>query len=157
VGVELPSRRDRQVLVASPAYLESSPWSAAEWDLFSRRRVIPRSGFGEREAMAVLPVLWTPLARPAPRRVAAVPRFAPTDLPDPAIGARYQFEGLCGLMQTDDDAYRTVVWKLALHIQTMLASQWVRPVIPPDAGQLRAGFGPSAPLNPRDPAPRRTP
>jgi hypothetical protein len=93
-------------------------------------------------------VIWKPVRR-LPRSIATVTPFAPEGLMDPMIGSIYQVEGLHGLLKYSTDGYEAVVWKLALRIQTLLATQWVAPETSLDPTQLRAGFGPGAARDPR--------
>jgi hypothetical protein len=137
-----------QVFVAllSTHYLTGSVWCAREWDLAARRRVTrrpgaPRLGAPHLDNTAVLPVIWAPIMTPTPAKVKVVQRFTPTGLRKPAFARRYADEGIYGLLTQDQEAYATIVWKLALHIQSMCAAQDVETWIPDNANELAETFG----------------
>jgi len=131
-----------QVFIAllSPNYLDGSPWCAMEWDLFSKRTVKPRSS--ETEAgSGIIPSLWAPTRTSTPRHVSAVQRFAPSDYVDELDRERYRAGGIFGLLRTNHhDAYMSIVWDLAMLIQTRYYDQWVEPQIRTDTRGLRRSF-----------------
>lgn len=132
-----------QVLVCllSEPYLRDSPWCAREWDTFARRRVLPRTKDAEPTQTAIVPVIWTPLHGRLPDVVAEVGLFIPTDLPDRDFEAAYLNYGLLGLIRTSQDrAYRTIVWKLALHVARIHHLYWVETGIPAGIDGLRTTF-----------------
>src|ERR1700722_1747244 len=94
----------------------ASRWCAMEWDAFSRREVAFSSESPLSRSHAIIPVIW---AAPMPENnvpqvVGKFQRFTPTGLPDAAINAQYQLEGIVGLLEMGiNDAYRQVTWKLA--------------------------------------------
>jgi hypothetical protein len=128
------------VCLLSASYLRS-PWCAVEWDVFSRRRVVPRDGSPGDGQTAIVPVLWTPFPEPAPRPVAEVQVFTPTGLGDENAAARYRADGLFGLAQTGQtDTYRAIVWKLAQHVQHIHQNYRVEPLVPDSVEGLRTRF-----------------
>ena len=132
-----------QVLVClvSHPYLFQSDWCPREWDVFARRRVLPRGDPGLGVESAVIPVLWTPFDEELPPPVAAVNLFTPTGLPDEDYTARYLADGLLGLARTGQTAiYEAIVWKLAMHIQRIHCRYRVVPSIPDGIEDLRTSF-----------------
>jgi hypothetical protein len=129
------------VCLMSPAFLFQSTWNPREWDLFSRRRVVPRNPTGPRTETAIVPVLWTPVSQPLPRPVAEVNMFTPLGLPDEDWTAHYLSDGLLGVIRTGrTEIYDAIVWKLARHIQRVHQSFWVEPLVPDSVEGLRASF-----------------
>jgi hypothetical protein len=115
-------------LLSAP-YLRS-PWCAAEWDAFSRRRLVARPGASGRPGTtAMLPVIWAPFRDDAlPTEVATLQRFEPESPPDPGFLDRYHNEGLRGLLAYGaEDVYGFVVWRLAQRIAAVAGEVWVRP------------------------------
>ncbi|GLY00195.1 MULTISPECIES: hypothetical protein [Actinoplanes] len=136
-----------QVLISllSQRYLFQSAWCAREFDLFTRRRVVPRAGSGPVMESAVVPVLWTPFRDQLPPLIAKVNVFSPTGLPDPDYGERYRTDGLFGLIETrQSDVYKMIVWRLALHIQRLHSLYWVEPAVPGGVEGLRTSFAEEA-------------
>jgi hypothetical protein len=131
-----------QVMVFLTSQLSlGSPWCAREWDLQTRRQVYDRRTGEPADVTPILPVLWTPLLRPEPPLVAAIQRFVPTGLPDPATVAFYQSEGLLGLLATGRyEDFQAVIWRLSLRIQYLNATYWVEPWGQPDTGDLHDSF-----------------
>ncbi|MEU8242563.1 hypothetical protein AB0C07_30285 [Actinoplanes missouriensis] len=132
-----------QVLVClvSNRFLYQSLWCPREWDVFSRRKVVPRSGPRPHNETAIVPVLWTPVdIDKLPEPIARVNLFQPTGLP-PEHLTRYLNEGLLGLLHTDQIAiYKSIVWKLALHIRSIHSRYHVEPGIPESIEGLRTSF-----------------
>jgi hypothetical protein len=130
-----------QVFIAllSTKYVDSSPWCAMEWDLFSSRSVIARPP-GTRVTRAIIPVLWAPIAGTVPKPISAVQRFTPADHVDPRHSTRYRASGIFGLLRTDLDAYMSIVWELALLVQKVHYAQWVEPRVPTTTRGLRRSF-----------------
>ncbi|MEV4275011.1 TIR-like protein FxsC [Actinoplanes xinjiangensis] len=118
-----------------------SPWCALEWNVFSRRRVVSRTGLDPHGRTAIVPVLWTPFSEPVPAPIAAVQMFTPTGLPDESAIALYREEGLMGLVQTGQTAaYDAIVWKLAMHIQRIHSNYRVEPLVPDGIEGLPSSF-----------------
>jgi hypothetical protein len=119
-----------QVFVAllSEPYLISE-WCGMEWHAFSQRKVLQYKGDGGRHQSAIIPVIWAPLRyEQAPAAVRAVQRFSPAGLSDSAIKARYEANGIFGLLATGQDAaYQAVVWSLAQQIAHIHHTYWVEP------------------------------
>jgi hypothetical protein len=129
------------VCLVSYPYLFHSSWCPLEWDVFSRRRVVPRSGPVPRTESAIVPVLWTPFEQRLPAPVAAVRMFTPTGLPDEDWTARYLTDGLLGVARTGQTAiYDAIVWKLAMHIQRIHGRYRVEPSVPDGVEGLRTSF-----------------
>lgn len=132
-----------QVLVCllSEPYLRDSPWCAREWDTFARRRVLPRTKDSEPDQTAIVPVIWTPMTGRLPDLVAEVGLFIPTDLPERDFEAAYLNYGLLGLIRTGQDrVYRTIVWKLAMHVARIHHLYRVETGIPDGIEGLRTTF-----------------
>lgn len=128
------------VCLLSRPYVTSSPWCAREWDAFSQRRVVPRTPDVDPAQTAIVPVLWTPVQGRLPRVIADVDPFRPPGL-EPEINALYQENGLLGLLKTGkEQAYQTIVWKLALHVEWLSGSYWVESRIPARSDELRTTF-----------------
>jgi len=126
-------------LLSSP-YLSGSEWCAREWDLFSRRQVVPRQGPAAHDESAIVPVLWTPLTDPLPPAVADVNLFMPTRLRDD-FRADYQAEGLLGLLRTGKEPiYQAIVWRIAQHVERVRRHFRVEPLHVPGPGDLRTTF-----------------
>lgn len=136
-----------QVFIAllSGKYFRSE-WCAMEWDVFSRRKVIQRDGGPQDNDTCILPVYWAPIVGPIPPVVDAVNRFTPAGLPDDSFGAQYREHGIFGLLQQgQENAYQSIIWSLALRIQSLCYSHWVEPLIPPDTTGLHRTFAREAP------------
>ncbi len=131
-----------QVLICllSPPYLTRSEWCAMEWDIFSRRDVVRRSDDKPADETSVVPVLWAPIPGEVPEMVNQVTRFAPRNLADPAFGPLYEENGFFGVLNSDPKyAYPALVWKLAMRIQELHATYYVKPGVPASTdGLLRA-------------------
>ncbi|WP_250003778.1 hypothetical protein [Actinoplanes sp. M2I2] len=131
------------VSLLSGPYLAGSAWCAREWDLFSRRRVVPRPGRAEptgHDASAIVPVLWAPPAGPLPPAVADVPLFVPGRLRDD-FRADYRAEGLLGLLRTGKEPiYQAVVWRIAQHVERIRRHHRVEPLHLPGPAGLRTTF-----------------
>jgi TIR domain-containing protein len=107
-----------QVFVAllSPPYLDS-PWCAREWHAFVQRRVVSHPQGKVSDQTAIISVMWTPLRdEEIPAAVSRVQRFLPRPVANADIAAQYEGEGLLGLLQLDNDAYKAVVWRIAQRI-----------------------------------------
>ena len=96
---------------------------------FSQRKILQYKGEGGRHQSAIIPVIWAPLRyEQAPAAVRAVQRFSPAGLSDSAIKARYEANGIFGLLATGQDAaYQAVVWSLAQQIAHIHHTYWVEP------------------------------
>jgi hypothetical protein len=127
-------------LISMP--LLQSEWCAREWYAFAQRPVLNRTLGRPDNETAIVPVLWSPVEDAAlPEVLRAVQIFEPEGLPDPSVAVNYQREGLYGLrMLGMDDAYRAVVWRLALRVAGILRSHWVQPMEPLDEGRLHNAF-----------------
>jgi hypothetical protein len=114
------------VALISDTYLHHREWCAMEWDYFSRRRVTPA------EQSAIIPVRWAPTLRGTPPPVSRIQRFTP---PTASIRRqhfqKYEREGIMGLLDLDEDAYRAIVWGIARQIH--IFSTTVR--VAPSSGQ----------------------
>lgn len=120
-----------QVFVAllTSRYLTGSEWCAMEWDLFSRRKIIKRDGTQLPGETAIVPVLWAPIKLELPSVVSEVTLFMPRNLPDPSFLPEYEANGLYGLLRSDQiQAFKAIVWKLALHVQRVCHSYHVEPM-----------------------------
>jgi TIR domain len=108
-----------QVFVAllSDPYVASS-WCSKEWYAFSRRTVYRRAREGRTDETGIIPVIWTPAPdNRLPAVVSKVQRFSPRGLPEADVAARYNADGVYGLMRTGQDMlYDVVVWRLAQRI-----------------------------------------
>jgi hypothetical protein len=110
----------------STQYVASSQWCAMEWDLFSRRRAVSRTG-SESAAESIVPILWTPLRESIPRPVSSVNLFVPGNIKGKDT---YRSNGLLGLIKIGDlDSYGTVIWALARHIAQLYVERRVAPNI----------------------------
>jgi hypothetical protein len=126
-------------LVSNP-YLNSE-WCGFEWDAFTRRRTRRRSdGAATGSHVCVLPVLWAPARKPLPAAVRACQWFSPLGLKDPGIAARYEKEGLFGLLNTDEQAFKATVWRLAMKISRLIEDYWVEPEPPCTLAELGNAF-----------------
>lgn len=117
-----------QVFVAllSAPYLMSD-WCGMEWHAFTQRKIITSKGDRARHQGAIIPVTWAPLRHERiPATVRAVQRFSPACLSDSHIKARYEANGIFGLLATQQEsAYQAVVWSLALQIADIHYTYWV--------------------------------
>jgi hypothetical protein len=122
-------------------HLIRSDWCAMEWDLFSRRTVRPRPGKGPRfsHPTGIIPVHWAPMRHTPPPVVHQVQRFKPTGINHDQF-AKYQTEGVLGLLDVDIEAYRAVLWTLAKVIQEACDALEVEPSDLTDTSQLRRSF-----------------
>lgn len=130
------------IALLSEPYLYRSEWCAMEWDLFSLRKVTVKKDIPSASpfSRAIVPVLWAPLQRELPKRVAAIQYFLPRSLPDHYLSL-YQSEGLLGTMKVDPDAYTAITWKLAREIQVTYASYDVAPLTEESTVGLHRSFG----------------
>ncbi|MBM2616225.1 toll/interleukin-1 receptor domain-containing protein [Actinoplanes sp. LDG1-06] len=131
-----------QVLICllSTPYLTGSEWCAREWDLFSRRRVVPRHDHAPPFETAVVPVLWTPLSTPLPPVVSDVNIFVPTRLRED-FRADYQTDGLLGLLRTGQQTvYEAIVWRIAQRVEWLRQNYRVEPLHLPSSDDLRTDF-----------------
>ncbi|GAA0895903.1 TIR domain-containing protein [Virgisporangium aurantiacum] len=133
-----------QVLICliSTPYLIRSEWCAMEWDLFTRRRVLSRDDGKPANAKAIIPILWAPYTVDVPAEIDEVNRFVPTDLCTPENVDLYQSQGLFGLMAAGDDAYRPIVWSLAMTVFRIHQRYWVEPLQLTGKETFRTAFGP---------------
>ncbi len=119
-----------QVFVAllSAPYLMSD-WCGMEWHAFAQRKIIMSKGDRAGHQSAIIPVTWAPLRQERiPAAVRAVQRFSPAGLSDSDIKARYEANGIFGLLTTQQEsAYQAVLWSLALHIADIHYTHWVEP------------------------------
>lgn len=104
------------IALLSMSYLQSD-YCGKEWCAFSRRKFsVTRPFDGLRHSTPIIPVIWSPIdsAVTRPAVTTAVQRFAPANLETLDVNALYQREGVYGLLKTgQDQAYRTVTWRLA--------------------------------------------
>jgi hypothetical protein len=118
-----------QVFVAliSERYLTSES-CAMEWSAFAQRQVILRQDGTISMATAIIPVIWAPV-RPEniPPAIAEIQWFQPRDMPYFNLSERYRSEGIFGLQKVDEDAYETVVWRLAQSISEVYYANYVIP------------------------------
>ncbi len=119
------------VALLDEGYLHRSRWCAMEWHLFRRRTVsvLHRPGQvpASRSSTAIIPVLLAPTVYPIPADVEIVERFAPTGV-SRDTAETYRREGLIGLYHHDREAYRLVLWKIALEIQRLYVAVEVEPI-----------------------------
>jgi hypothetical protein len=108
-----------QVFVAlmSDPYVRSE-WCSREWFAFSRRNVTSASRDVIPHRTGMIPVWWTPVPmNRLPDAVTRVQFFSPRAMPGENITARYESDGVYGLMRQRKDAlYKGVVWHLAQSI-----------------------------------------
>lgn len=123
-----------QVFVAllSDPYV-ASEWCSREWFAFSQRKVTNVSGDVNPHRTGMIPVWWTPVPmHRLPAAVTKVQFFSPRAMPGENIAARYESDGVYGLMRRRKEAlYRGVVWHLAqsiaeFHFSCEVASQILR-------------------------------
>ena len=134
-----------QVLIClmSEPLLRDSKWCAREWYAFARREVSPNSAQARTGETAIVPVIWHPLGTAVriPQVVDRVGLFVPPDLPDPSFETAYRKYGLLGLIRTSQkQAYRTLVWHLAMHINRVRQSCVVMPWVPQSLSELPTRF-----------------
>ena len=118
-----------QVFVAllSPLYFQS-PWCGLEWHAFSERRVISYPQGMVSNQTAIIPVIWAPIReKEVPAAVGQVQMFYPRGVPNANVAAQYQSDGIVGLLQVDDVAYKAVVWRLAQYIADLHYNHRVEP------------------------------
>lgn len=123
------------------ASLAGSEWCGKEWDAFACREYEPRHSKQSEYRAAILPVIWAPFEMSAmPKVIRDIQLFTPTGLPEYVIAEKYQEEGVLGLLRLGmEQAYRSVVWRLARETVAVSRSYHVRPSIP-DPRQLRNIF-----------------
>lgn len=119
-----------QVLIAllSAPYLKSK-WCGMEWCAFSRRSAVRPPGAMEswQRQEWVIPVRWVPLPFPLPPAVSKTEIFSPDDKPDPGLPARYEADGVFGLLRTgQEDSYQIIAWQLAKLISRIYHNQLLR-------------------------------
>lgn len=132
-----------QVFVAllSVPYVRS-PWCGTEWHAFTRRTIVRHAAEGPvRHRTGIIPVTWTPVSEgELPRAVNRAQRFSPRGLPDPDIAARYEQEGVLGLIRLGlDNDYEAVMWRLGQSIAEFHHAHRVEPRIL-DRRELRNAF-----------------
>lgn len=118
-----------QIFVAllSPVYFGSS-WCGLEWHAFSRRRVLSYTQEETSNQTAIVPVIWAPVRdQDVPAVAKEVQWFYPRDVPTANIALQYESDGVVGLLQRDDVAYKWVVWQLAQRIAEIHYSHRVEP------------------------------
>jgi TIR domain len=128
-------------LVSSP--YTGSPWCGREWDAFSRRTTWRREDGARSDGDdCIIPVLWAPIRQSAiPPVILGYEMFSPQGLPDSDIAARYEHEGVFGLLNTNRDAYTATVWRLAQEINDRLQDYWVEPNVATKVTELKNLFG----------------
>jgi len=115
-----------QVLIPllSAPYL-SRAWCGKEWCAFTRRNPqslpgmepLPRQGH-------IIPVLWAPVTFALPSPVSKELIFSPAGTPDPDLPARYEANGVYGLLRMgQEDSYQIIAWQLAMLISKVYHSQ----------------------------------
>jgi hypothetical protein len=135
-----------QVFVAllSSNYVFGSEWCAMEWDVFARRRAVrrgPDPTGGTTVEVAILPVLWAPIAERVPPSIRRIGSFTPHGLPDPDFARLYEENGLYGLLRTQKiDVYQSIVWSLARRIQQIHHQYYVEAGVPAGTAGLRRSF-----------------
>jgi hypothetical protein len=129
------------VALLSEPYLYRSRWCPMEWHLFAQREVRPKDGEADADGItsAMVPVLWAPIKRKYPPVVDAAERFLPIDLPQ-EYRAVYESDGLLGAGESNQNAYKAIVWKIARQIQTIRATRHVAPLIKEDTAGLPETF-----------------
>jgi hypothetical protein len=116
------------VPLLSRPYIESS-WCGQEWYAFSRRRVVAH---GASRPTGIIPVLWAgPLSDELmPTEIVNSSRFIPEGSFDGIdLAARYESEGVLGLLQTQEELYHAVIWRLAQKIADVFYDCAVDPQI----------------------------
>jgi hypothetical protein len=127
------------VPLLSENYL-SSEWCAREWDAFARRPVRRRPTPPSHNKTSILPVTWVPMTGALPTMVSQLQLFRPQRLQNSSVAQRYTAEGVYGLIHMRDEAYSTVVWRLAQEIVALYHSNHVEPKIARDSYRLRSSF-----------------
>lgn len=96
----------------------TSPWCAMEWHAFSQRQATRKDRTGPSAQTPIIPVTWAPMASGLlPPAVHKIQRFSPSRLDKVDISAKYEADGVFGLMRTGRrDPYKGIVWQLALRI-----------------------------------------
>lgn len=107
----------------------TSEWCGMEWHAFSQRKVVPKAPAGTDFQSPIIPVIWAPMASGlTPPVIQDVQTFSPRRLKEVEISARYESDGVFGLMQTRQyTPYRGVVWRLAQRIANFHYTHWVEP------------------------------
>lgn len=118
------------VALLSDPYI-ASHWCRMEWYAFSQRKVTRTTGDGKVAHSGIIPVIWTPVPdHRLPPAVTEVERFSPRGLPDVHIAARYEANGVYGLLRMgQDDLYEVLVWRLARRIAEFHFSHVVEELI----------------------------
>lgn len=123
-----------QVFIAllSGPYVRSA-WCGREWDAFSRRNVISRSGNQATFRTGMIPVIWTtpmPDEQLLPLPVTRVQRFAPRELHGEDMRGTYEANGIYGLLRQNlVEPYRWVVFRLAQSIAEFHFAYRVEPLV----------------------------
>ncbi len=125
------------VALVSPNYVGSA-WCGKEWFAFERRTQERLAKPQTRHETAILPVRWVPMdTAKMPSAIRKIQFFSP---PDVEIADAYHDEGLLGLIRTSQDqAYRTTVWRLAQQVMAITRTWKVHSWIP-DQHELRNAF-----------------
>ena len=116
-----------QVFIAllSDPYIKSS-WCGKEWYAFSQRKVIAQREVEHQSA--IIPVIWAPFPDElTPAAIHDVQRFSPSGLAHVDIVAKYEQNGILGLMQMRNASYRGIVWRLAQCVAGFHYSHRVEP------------------------------
>jgi hypothetical protein len=129
-----------QIFVAllSPNYF-TSLWCGFEWHAFAQRQVITYPEREKSNQAAIIPVIWAPIHEDVPAIVKEIQWFYPHDSSNSNIAARYESDGILGLLQLDPDAYQAVVWQLAKRIAEICHDHRVEPRLF-QVGELRNIF-----------------
>lgn len=110
-------------LISAP-YL-SRDWCGREWCAFTKRASKPRPGASAAPYQGhIIPVRWAPVDFPLPAFVEDELRFSPKNQRDTDLAARYEANGLYGLLRMkEQDSYRIATWQLAMLISKIYYSQ----------------------------------
>jgi hypothetical protein len=122
--------------------LVNSTWCGMEWHAFARRPRFRRADRRPDNATGIVPVRWSPTELDdLPPVVQKIQWFSPGRPPDPQLPARYEQEGVYGLLRLGmNDEYRAVVWRLAQHVVAIFRTHWVTSLIPSSPDDLRNVF-----------------
>lgn len=132
-----------QVLIALvSASFSKSKWCGKEWDAFTRRRTWSRKdGALMPNPKCAVPVLWTVgQQEDYPQIVMKHHQFRPRPTLKLPLDKLYLAEGVYGLHQIEQEAYRATVWRLAQEIEHRVSEYWVEPSIPADSNSLTDVF-----------------
>jgi hypothetical protein len=115
-----------QVLIPliSTLYL-SCEWCGKAWCAFAKRASKPMRGASAAPYQGhIIPVRWTPVGFPLPAIVDDELWFSPKSQRDPDLPARYEANGLYGLLRMkEQDSYRMITWQLAMLISKIYHTQ----------------------------------